>query len=187
MVLGKGALAELVRKRRHLMKRHIDVKSAGIGAVAGFAFMLLAGATAERSLVVGRFQIACTDSACWLVDTATGQVWYQGDPGFKAPKLAVVPAAQVPEAVPAGAEGFVGQWHSDHPDEDDLGLRLEADGRALATEGSRRYEGRWRVEGGRIFVTIDDETVTGEIGADGRLILWAEGDEDERIPFRRIQ
>jgi hypothetical protein len=34
---------------------------------------------------------------------------------------------------------------------------------------------------------IDDDTVTGRIDADGRLVLWEQGDEDDRIPFTRIE
>jgi len=169
------------------MKRHIDIKSAALGGLLATGLLLLAGATGDPSLVVGRFQIACTDSICYLLDTATGQVWESRDAGFKAPKLPVASPAKPPGTLMPGTEGFVGQWHSDHPEEDDLRLGLETDGRALATEGDRRYEGHWHVEGRRIFVTIDDETVTGEIASDGRLVLWEEGDEDERIPFRRVQ
>lgn len=169
------------------MKTRIDIKSAVVGGLLVAGLCLLAGASGGLSAMIGRFQIACTDSVCYLVDTATGQVWDHGDPDFKSPKLPGAAAAKTPRAPMAGSEAFVGLWQSEDPDEDDLGLRLEADGRALATEGSNRHKGKWRVQGGRIFITIEDETVTGEIAPDGRLILWEEGDEDERIPFRRIQ
>ena len=166
------------------MKTRIDTKSVLIGGMVAVGLCLLAGAAGSSGGPgpIGRFQIACTNTMCYLVDTATGQVWDRGDRDFKSPKL------QDQRTVVTGeATDFVGQWHSDHPDEDDLGLRLEADGRAVATEGDRRHEGAWRVEGTRIFITIDDETVTGEFDSTGRLVLWEEGDPEEKIPFRKVQ
>ncbi|MBN2128357.1 MAG: hypothetical protein JW741_02635 [Sedimentisphaerales bacterium] len=166
------------------MKTRIDMKSVIIGAVAAVGLCFLVGATGsgDRPGAIGRFQIACTNTLCYLVDTATGQVWQSGDREFKSAKLQDRAAAVTGEAT-----GFVGRWDSDHPEEDDLTIRLEAGGRALATEGSRRHEGSWRVEGARLFITIDDETVTGELDPAGRLILWEEGDPDEKIPFHKVQ
>ena len=166
------------------MKTRIDMKSVVVGGMLAAGLCLLAGAAGSGGTPgpIGRFQIACTNTTCYLVDTVAGQVWQSGDREFKSPKLQDQGAAVTGEAT-----DFVGQWHSDDPDEDDLGLRLEADGRALATEGSKLHEGLWRVEGARIFITIEDETVTGELDPAGRLILWEEGDADERIPFRKVK
>jgi hypothetical protein len=166
------------------MKTRIDRKSVLIGGMVAVGLCLLAGAAGSSDAPgpIGRFQIACTNTACYLVDTATGQVWDHGDREFKSPKL------QDQRATVTGkATDFVGRWDSDHPEEDDLTIRLEADGRALASEGSRRHEGTWRVEGTRIFITIEDETVTGQLDSADRLILWEEGDPDEKIPFRKVQ
>ena len=166
------------------MKTRIDRKSVLIGGMMGVGLCLWAGAvgSSDGPGPVGRFQIACTNAVCYLVDTATGRVWQSGDRDFKSPKLQDHGAAVTGEAT-----DFVGQWHPDHSDEDDLGLRLEAGGRAVATEGDRRHEGSWRMEGTRIFITIDDDTVTGEFDSEGRLVLWEEGDPDEKIPFRKVQ
>ena len=164
----------------HSEGSEIDMKSAMAGGILGTLLCLLVGAADHSGSpgAVGRFQIACTNMVCYLVDTTNGQVWQSGDRGFKSPKLQDQPVALTGESA-----DFVGQWDSDDPSEDDLTLRIEPDGEAIATEGSRQHEGRWRVEGTRIFITIDDETVTGEIVPEGRLILWEEGNDDDRIPF----
>ena len=166
------------------MKTRIDGKSVIVGGMVAFGLFLLTGAagSGDGPGPVGRFQIACTNAVCYLVDTSTGQVWQSGERDFKSPKL---PDQRAP--VTGEAADFVGRWDSDHPDEEDLTIRLEAGGRAIATEGTRRHEGSWRVEGTRIFITIDDETVTGQLDSAGRLILWEEGDPDEKIPFRKVQ
>ena len=166
------------------MKTRIDMKSVLIGGMAAVGLCLLAGAarTGNGPGQIGRCQIACTNTLCYLVDTATGQVWQSSNRDFKSPKLQDQRAAVTGEAT-----DFVGRWDSDHPDEDDLTIRLEADGRALASEGSRRHEGTWRLEGTRIFITIEDETVTGQLDSADRLILWEEGDPDEKIPFRKVR
>lgn len=167
------------------MKGHIEVKSAVIGAVLVLALVLLAGATGSsgRLPVVGRFQIACTNTRCYLVDTATGQVWMDDATDFKAPKL------DAPASTPAlagDATDFIGQWASDDPKEDDLAIRLEPDGRAIASEDTKQYEGNWRVEGTRVIITVEDESVVGELQPDGRLLLWEEGDRDDTIMFKRV-
>jgi hypothetical protein len=166
------------------MKGHINIKSAAIGAAVVVSLLLVTGAVGGRGSlpVIGRFQIACTDSICYLVDTATGQVWMTGDRDFREPKL------KAPEPVMTGqAAAFVGHWASDDPEEEDLRIRLEPDGTAVASEDNdRRYEGHWRVEGARVVITIEDETITGELQPDGRLLLWEQGDEDERIMFKRV-
>jgi len=167
------------------MKGQIQIKSAVIGAALVLALVLLAGATGSsgRLPVVRRFQIACTNMQCYLVDTATGQVWMQADHDFKEPKL------EAPAATPAltgDATDFVGSWASDDPQEDDLSIRLEPDGRAIASEDTKQYEGRWRVEGARVVITVEDESVVGELQPDGRLLLWEEGDRDDTIMFKRV-
>jgi len=166
------------------MKTRIDMKSVMVGGMLATGLCLLAGAAGSGGEPgpIGRFQLACTNTVCYLVDTATGQVWDHGDPRFKLPKL-----QDPPVAVTGEATDFVGRWNSDDPDEDDLTLRLEAGGRAFATDGTKRHEGRWRVEGTRIFITIDDDTVTGELDSADRLLLWDEDNADDRIPFRKVQ
>ncbi len=251
------------------------MKSAVIAVTLGISALLVAGVAGggHDAPVIGRFQIACTSTHCYLVDTATGQVWTSGEPGFRAPKLGGTPTVATTEAqvfigrwvsddpnsndvalhirpgglasatdsslrfegrwaiegthlvltiddemlvaelLPdgrlsvkeEGGEGdgivlarapgsaveapepnaFVGRWVSDDLNEADLGLRIEPEGRAVGTEGDREYEGRWRLNGTRIMLTIDDETLAGELQPDGRLLLWEPGDEEKRIAFKR--
>ena len=164
------------------MKTQIDMKSAVVGAVLGVAVCLLAGVAGNRLReTIGRFRLACEDNRTYLVDTVTGQVWNSTSRDFRKPKLIEMPAAT---ALP---KEFIGQWRSDNP-ADDLGLRLDADGRVHATEGdTKRYEGMWRVEGDRIVIMIEDERLLGEIDPDGRLSLWEKGNENERKSFQRVQ
>jgi hypothetical protein len=81
----------------------------------------------------------------------------------------------------------MGQWMSDDPNEDDVGLQLEPDGRAIATEGDRRYEGRWRIEGTRIIFSVGDESIVGEVQSDGRLQVWEQGQGSEYMTLKRVR
>ena len=40
----------------------------------------------DRRPVPARFQIVASDRSAFVMDTATGQVWYQSAPGFYEPK-----------------------------------------------------------------------------------------------------
>lgn len=165
------------------MRGQVDAKSAAVGAVLGISLLLLAGATSggrDETPVIGRFQIACTNTLCFLVDTATGQVWMTGDSDFRAPKL-----RDPSPALTGEAQGFLGRWIADDPQSDNVDLQVEPDGRAVATDGSNRFEGRWRAFGTRIIVTMDDEVLAGELQPDGRLLLGELGQEGNRITLRR--
>ena len=167
------------------MSRSSNPRNTTVAAMLG-ALLFLAAPMAHAAEghsdmpAVGRFQIACTDTLCYLVYTVTGQVWTSNDPEFHAPKLSGLVPAKTDEP-----QGYVGRWVSDDPDETDLGLRLEPDGKAVATEGSKRYEGRWRVDGTRLILNVEDESLAGEMMADGRLSLWEQDNADRRVAFRR--
>lgn len=76
------------------MRRHVDTRTFVIGAVIAALVLLAAGAVRQDSSgEVGRFQVACTDSMAYLVDTTTGQVWRSVDRQFSEPKLTGRPAA----------------------------------------------------------------------------------------------
>ena len=166
------------------MTLRIDMKSAVFGCVLTVSVCLLAGVGGDGSAnPLGRFHVECGSDTAYLVDTATGQVWRSYDNGFARPKLSERPAAAT-----AGEEKYLGQWRSHDSDEDDLGLRLEAGGRAYASEGdTKHYEGMWRVEGDHIVIMIEDEHLLGEIDSDGRLSLWQKDKEKERKSFQRVQ
>jgi hypothetical protein len=166
------------------MTRLNDARNAPVVALLGALLLLVAGTagatqSGSDTPAVGRFQIACTDTVCYLVDTVTGQVWTSADPEFRVPKLSDFLPAKTNET-----QGYVGQWVSDDPDEDDLGLRIEPNGHAVGTEGKKSYEGRWRVEGTRIFLSIDNDELVGELQPDGCLNLCEDG--DERIVFKKV-
>lgn len=170
------------------MKYGMDVKSMIVGGLLVAGLLLLAGAAGNKPAgMVGRFQIATADSAAYLVDTATGQVWYSGrissesDAAFKSPKLNAERRAMV-----EGPTGFIGKWRATTPDHEDLGIRIEPGGRCVATDDQKTYEGQWRVEGDRIIITVDNDTVTGQLDAEGRLML-CEGDGDDQVPFVRVE
>jgi hypothetical protein len=57
------------------MKTKIDLKSAGIGLLAGVIVTFTLGAAAKTTGPVGRFQITGIQSHAFVIDTATGQVW----------------------------------------------------------------------------------------------------------------
>lgn len=89
---------------------------------------------------------------------------------------AVVPeppaTVQAPRpAVPPGPADFIGNWVLTHPTEEQLGIRIEEGGRSVLTEGSNMWEGRWRLEDGRIIISTENETVTGRLDAQGRLLV----------------
>lgn len=167
------------------MTVRIDPKSLLIGvALAGLLVLVVGVVSEHRSPQVGRFRLTCTSTHAYLVDTVTGQTWSsgRGHAPFAAPKLALRAAA-----APAEAKAFVGRWVSAGSDHDSLGITLDADGSCEATDNGDAHIGSWRAEGGHVFIMIDDETVTGQIDADGRLVLWEQGDEDDRIPFTRVE
>jgi hypothetical protein len=165
------------------MTVRIDPKSLLVGtALAGLLVLMVGAANEHTSPQVGRFRMACTNTRAYLVDTVTGQAWGSGTQVFSEPKLELKPVA-----IPAEAKGFVGRWVSADPDHDSLAVTLDADGSCAATDNGDAHSGWWRAEGGHIFITIDDESVTGQIDADGRLVLWEEGNEGDRIPFSRVE
>jgi hypothetical protein len=57
------------------MRNKIDLKSAGVGLLAGILVTLTIGAASKVTGPVGRFQITGTHSHALVIDTATGQVW----------------------------------------------------------------------------------------------------------------
>ena len=88
----------------------------------------------------------------------------------------------------AAEAGFLGRWVCDDPNEDDLGLRIEPDGVAIATEGDKRYDGRWSLEGSQLTLHLEEEEeLLGELIPGGRLSLREvdDKDDDDRILFRR--
>ncbi len=164
------------------MNKRIHLKSLLIAAASLALLLLLAGAAARSPQPqIGRFQIACTDSACYLVDTATGAVWHSGDRDFRRPKI-----APVTEAGDLEMKDFVGQWRS-VSDGGKVRLWLESDGTARA-ESPEPHEGSWRLAGDRILITLDeDQTITGYIDTLGNLVLWEEGHDDDRMSFEKVE
>ena len=57
------------------MKTMFDPKSALIGAVGAVVIACVFGAMSPAGPVVGRFQIGTSQSAAFVLDTTTGQVW----------------------------------------------------------------------------------------------------------------
>jgi hypothetical protein len=175
------------------MTHRFDLKSMMVGGLLIAALALLAGAVTDGPAApAGRFSMVTTANRAFLLDTATGQVWVasgtissDSEQVFKAAKLG---SETAPIATAATGQGrrFAGQWKATRPNEDDLNLRIDPDGRCSAMDDDRTHKGSWRIEGERIIITIDDEAVQGELGADGRLVLWEE-DGDERIAFVRVQ
>ncbi len=163
------------------MNRFMNIKAVVVGVVLLTLLCLLTGAAGHEPLPqVGRFQIDCTNTSCYLVDTVTGQVWNNSHRDFYKPKLQPPPVGP-----PAKAQDFIGQWRSD---EEDAILWLEKDGSARANADDKEHQGRWRVADGKIVVTIDDDTFNGEIAPDGALALWEEGfHSDGRVRFRRVK
>ena len=166
------------------MKVFFDIRSLAVGGAVVGMVVLLAGAAGSDPLPqIGRYQIACTQTMCYLVDSMTGQVWSVSDRGFKDPKIKGR-AVRTTEAT----KGYVGQWSGMTPDQEEVSIHLKADGLADAKdEDGKDYAGHWRVVGNRITLSIGGEDLTGEMSGDGQLILWAEGDEDERVIFQRVK
>ena len=164
------------------MNKRIHLKTLLIAAASLALLLLLAGAAGRSSQPqIGRFQIACTDSACYLVDTATGAVWHSGDRDFRRPKIAPVTEVGKPEK-----KAFVGQWRS-IGDGGKVRIWLESDGTARA-ESPEPHEGNWRLAGDRIIITVDeDESATGYIDTLGNLVLQEEGHEDDRLSFEKVE
>lgn len=164
------------------MKKHTNIKTAVIAIVIVALLCLLAGAARRDPLPqVGRFQIDCTNTSCYLVDTATGQVWSPGSREFYRPKLDTQPAGP-----PAKAEDFIGQWRAD---KEDVTLWLEEGGVARGASDGEEHEGTWRSQGSRVFIMIHGEAITGQIAPHGGLMLSQDegGDEGERIHFRKVK
>ena len=167
------------------MKARFDIRSLVVGGMVVGMVVLLAGAAGSDPLPeVGRFQIACTQQTCYLVDSMTGQVWRDRDGGFKAPKIKS-------RAVSArgAAKGYVGQWSATDPDQSEVSIHLKADGLLNAKEGdsNKDHKGHWRAVGDRITLSVEDEAFTGQMSDDGQLILWEDGNEDDRLIFQRAK
>ncbi|MBN1511591.1 MAG: hypothetical protein JXB13_06220 [Phycisphaerae bacterium] len=176
------------------MTWRIHNRSLALGAVLGAGLCLLIGAAAREELPgpVGRYDIDCTQNGAYLVDTVTGQVWHNSEREFRLPKIGSglateapapvrTPTARTPTArTPAG---FVGKWVLNHPTEGQLSIQIAPDGRAVLTEGDNSWDGKWRIEGNRITITTERESVTAELDSQGGLLV-REG-SGEAIPFRR--
>ena len=166
------------------MKARFDIRNLVVGGAVVGMVVLLAGAVGSDPLPeIGRYQIACTQLTCYLVDSMTGQVWSDRDGGFRDPKIKSK-AVRAREA----AKGYAGQWSATDPDQSDVSIHLKADGLLIAKEGSDEvHEGHWRVVGDRLTLSVDGEAYTGQISDDGQLILWEDGNEDDRLIFRRAK
>jgi hypothetical protein len=64
-----------------------------------------------------------------------------------------------------------------------LRIQIAPDGRATLTEGDNSWDGKWRIDGNRITITTERESVTAELDGQGGLLV-REG-SGEAIPFRR--
>ncbi len=165
------------------MKVHVDLKSVVIGfLLAGVVFLGLGTARIGPREVVGRFQIACTDTLCFVVDTVTGQVWTSQQKEFLEPKIKTVAAEIQAEA----GKAFVGAWRTVDGQDPELTIRLDADGGVLATEvgDDDEYPGSWRMDGDRVVINVDEEEYTAEMTSGGRMILH-ERDGDDEYVFER--
>ena len=166
------------------MKARFGIRSLVVGGVVVGMVVLLAGAAGSDPLPeIGRYQIACTQTKCYLVDSMTGQVWSSSGFGFTDPKIKGK-AVRAREA----ATGYVGQWSGMTPDQSEVSIHLKADGLVHAKDDDGKdHEGHWRVVGDRITVSVDGEALTGRMSDDGQLILWEDGDEDNRLVFQRVK
>lgn len=188
------------------MRGKIDMKSAVLGVGLGAVLLMLAGAAGGGSggNPVGRFQIACTSTLCYLVDTVDGEVWSTGDKGFWESKLGVSTAAtaQVPPVQPAQAaqpnepvqevqpiqpangQGFVGRWVADNGDAN-VSLQIDADGTAITTDDVSHFQGTWNALGSQLIITVGNEILMASFMNDGRLLVTEPGNTDSRVIFRR--
>lgn len=164
------------------MKR-FDVKSLVIGGlVVGGACMVMGMVAAyEPAPQIGRFQIDCTQTTCYMVDTVTGQAWASHAAAFGKPKI------KGPEERTATAlKGYVGRWVAVDPDQTEGAITFNADGTLVTEddEGGDTYSGTWRVEGNCVRFDVDKEPFTGEISANGQLILWEDTETDDKLVFK---
>lgn len=164
------------------MKARFDIRSLMLGGVSVGIVILLAGAVGSDPMPeIGRYQLACTQGNCYMVDSTTGQVWSNHHGSFWGPKIKSK-AVRAKEA----AKGYVGQWSGKTPDQSEVSIHLNADGLVHAKdEDGEVHEGRWWVVGDRITLSIDGETLTGQM-SNGELILWEDGDEEDRVIFQRV-
>lgn len=185
------------------MTWRVDTKSVATGVMLGAGLCALVGAAAsEPAGPVGRYQICCGQTTAYLVDTMTGKVWINNEREFRAPKLGSASEGSATEQTPAAgtlaAEGrraaarprtgpaaFLGKWVLTHPTEGQLGIQVEPDGRAILSEGSKSWEGKWQIEGNQITIVAEDQSVTAQLDDQGRLLV-KEG-SGEPIPFRRAE
>jgi hypothetical protein len=187
------------------MRWRVDIKSVVLGVGLGAGLCLLVGAAGGELLgPVGRFQVSCYQNGAYLVDTTTGQVWLNSERDFRPPKLRSepAPASAAPAPSPAirtpavegvkadsrvetGPAGFIGKWVLAHPTENQLGIQIDPDGKAVLTEGQKNWEAKWQIQGNQITITTEQETITAQLDDLGRLLV-KEG-SGEAIPFQRVQ
>jgi len=171
------------------MTWRIHNRSLVLGGVWGAGLCLLIGAAARNELPgpVGRYDIGCTQSGAYLIDTVTGQVWHNSEREFRTPKVGSGSASPVPTTARTPAAGtpggFIGKWVLSHPTEEQLSIQIAPDGRAVLTEGDKSWDGKWRIEGNRITITTEQESVTAQLDDQGGLLV-REG-TGEAIPFVR--
>jgi hypothetical protein len=165
------------------MRASFNIRSLVVGGVVAGMVLLLAGAMSTDPLPeIGRYQLSCTQNRCYLVDSMTGQVWPDRVTEFREPKI-----KSRAEKVDEAAKGYLGRWSGVTPDKEQLSLHLEADGFLhVKDKDGKEHTGRWRLSGDRIILSVDDETIIGQMSGDGRLIMWEEDNEDNRVIFRPV-
>ena len=186
------------------MRGKIDVKSLAAGAGLAALLLMLVGAAGGQNAggPVGRFQIACTTTICYLVDTVNGEVWSTGDKGFWESKLGVSTAtatpAQVPQAQPnipvpevqqiqpATGQGFIGHWVTDNADGGNVSLQIDADGTATTTDEISHFQGTWNALGSQVIITVGGDILMASLMNDGRLLVSQPGKAESRVIFRRV-
>ncbi len=160
------------------MKRRLDLTSAIAGCLLAGALCLALGATRSSDDGNGRrFHIACTDSSCYLVDGATGQVWnpHKDSTDFYMQKLGGLGTY--------ATKRFVGQWKPDD-NQDNMTVGLEATGRAVLIDSEGvLHAGQWRV--------FDHHIVVDRLDGERQLmsIIWDKDSEKEgrRMVFRKVK
>jgi hypothetical protein len=158
------------------MKVNFDIRSLLLGGCVVGIVVLLVGAVGRDPQ--GRYQIAGTQSTCYLVDSTTGQVWSDRERGFSDPKVG--------SRAKAAAKPYLGQWRDASSDQSQISINLKGDGLLLAKdESGEDQEGRWELVGDRITLSVWGTVLMGQVTSDGRLMVWEDGNSRSRMIFQR--
>lgn len=117
--------------------------------------------------------------------TRTPTVETPRTPALETPRTPTIGTPRTETRPAPRPTGFIGKWILNHPTQGQFSIEIEPDGEAVLTVANQKSEGKWLLEGDRITITTDQDSMTAQLDDQGRLLV--KQGESEPIAFQRSE